>query len=500
VWTNSAAHHCDAVLRCMDCLLWPPPCSVPDAICCRHVVNHTPPVTHSDAPTCLFHLPPCALRLALPHPHPERRIQCDPVPCVFARSELKPLYTPTVVSSPATRPMETPAVMETPANLPTPTSTMSPVGAMPLVAGQRVRAKFQAKTRWYPGEVRHVNEDGTYAVDYDDGDVEEAVKPQHVKVDHKPPSPTKKGGVCTPCVVSASYTMPPQPQPQLAPPPEEMAASEPAAETALAADVPKPKRQRTKIGVAAASSATSDPLQKGENRPVEVYSTERILELLDEVGCTDEPPSRAVVKSISDEVRALHDGQLRELPSAQLRSLLTALQPLVSPTAPVVGERGEHEPAHVESGVEDAERALEAALLAVGLAAVPGMARELLVDEVLEAIVQLTKTQYARLTAVVADSFSPGMKPPAGGKRSPAKQQKRQPKETPEQGMLALLLERLPALVRTGGLNDSLLLQLGQLGLNAAMADSSQLPLQMGGVQVRVVKKSGPAGRVHRTR
>ena len=36
--------------------------------------------------------------------------------------------------------------------------------------------RFGGKVKWYPGKITQVNEDGTFTVTYDDGDVEESVK------------------------------------------------------------------------------------------------------------------------------------------------------------------------------------------------------------------------------------------------------------------------------------------------------------------------------------
>ena len=47
--------------------------------------------------------------------------------------------------------------------------------------GQRVRARFEGRLRWFPGTVRAANADGTYAIDYDDGDAEDAVQAAHIK-------------------------------------------------------------------------------------------------------------------------------------------------------------------------------------------------------------------------------------------------------------------------------------------------------------------------------
>ena len=47
--------------------------------------------------------------------------------------------------------------------------------------GDRVLARFKGRARWYPGIVCAANADGTFAVDYDDGDKEEHVLEQHIR-------------------------------------------------------------------------------------------------------------------------------------------------------------------------------------------------------------------------------------------------------------------------------------------------------------------------------
>ena len=57
---------------------------------------------------------------------------------------------------------------------------------------QRVEARYQGKSHaWHPGVVQHINEDGTLAIDFDDGDQEARVKRKHVrppKTEAPPPS------------------------------------------------------------------------------------------------------------------------------------------------------------------------------------------------------------------------------------------------------------------------------------------------------------------------
>lgn len=58
---------------------------------------------------------------------------------------------------------------------------------MAIVAGSAVRARFGASdfgpagTRWFPGVVTSANDDGTFAVQYTDGDYEDSVLPEYIQ-------------------------------------------------------------------------------------------------------------------------------------------------------------------------------------------------------------------------------------------------------------------------------------------------------------------------------
>ena len=97
-----------------------------------------------------------------------------------------------------------------PPSRPTPDALSLPKSAMPpqvfvLEPGTRVLARFMRRTRWYPGVVRQINEDGTVCIDYDDGDVEMAVKRQHIKLPKNAPAPS--------AAASATPSLAPQPTP-----------------------------------------------------------------------------------------------------------------------------------------------------------------------------------------------------------------------------------------------------------------------------------------------
>ena len=49
-------------------------------------------------------------------------------------------------------------------------------------AGAAVEARFGGEEDWYPGSVKAVNADGTYQIAYDDGDEEDSVAPEYVRL------------------------------------------------------------------------------------------------------------------------------------------------------------------------------------------------------------------------------------------------------------------------------------------------------------------------------
>ena len=62
----------------------------------------------------------------------------------------------------------------------------APAAAEALAVGAAVEARFRGDVEWFPGKIDGVNEDGTYAVAYDDGDREERVAPALVRAAAKP--------------------------------------------------------------------------------------------------------------------------------------------------------------------------------------------------------------------------------------------------------------------------------------------------------------------------
>ena len=50
-----------------------------------------------------------------------------------------------------------------------------------LQAGTLISARYQGKDKWFPGRVVQTNSDGTYAIQYDDGDFEGRVHIQNIR-------------------------------------------------------------------------------------------------------------------------------------------------------------------------------------------------------------------------------------------------------------------------------------------------------------------------------
>ena len=48
--------------------------------------------------------------------------------------------------------------------------------------GDKIEARFGNGNQWYPGKVVDINEDNTYALKYDDGDLESRVKESLIRL------------------------------------------------------------------------------------------------------------------------------------------------------------------------------------------------------------------------------------------------------------------------------------------------------------------------------
>ncbi len=60
--------------------------------------------------------------------------------------------------------------------------------------GEKVEARYEGRSRYYPGKITRVHRDGSYDIDYDDGESERMVEPSLIKgLDRKGVSPLKEG-------------------------------------------------------------------------------------------------------------------------------------------------------------------------------------------------------------------------------------------------------------------------------------------------------------------
>jgi cohesin loading factor subunit SCC2 len=125
---------------------------------------------------------------------------------------------------------------------------------------------------------------------------------------------------------------------------------------------------------------------------------------------------------------------------------------------------------------------LEAALLYLNIVTVPEMPRQIFVEEMVEDALSLCKQQLAALSEAVDTETGPTT--PATSRRSSGNGRRvLSVSELSQAGKLVLVLERLPDLVSARCLNDSLILQLGQLSLNAAFG-APTLPLQVVAMEI----------------
>ena len=287
---------------------------------------------------------------------------------------------------------------------------------------------------------------------------------------------------------------------------------------------------------AADAEASAAPVVQ---QPTGYATSERLLELLDGVDPSAGVPSRADVRVLSAEVRAVSDASLQTVPTAKLGSALATLNPLLLEAAADnreasgrktknsdgasssrAAEDGDADGADGDDGdegdddesggaAERTARALEASLLLLNVVTVPKMPMELLVEESLEAVLLLARRSLAKLHKAAANPKAPtaqaANEPRAagGGKgaRGKAPARARQPTAADAaspstDATLTLLLERMPPLA-SFGLSDSLTHLLTQLGLSAAFGLATtaapsgavkglrgSLPLQMAGMRV----------------
>ena len=68
----------------------------------------------------------------------------------------------------------------------------TPAKAPQLKEGQEVEARYGGESEWFPGTIKTINADGTYDIDYADGDKETKVIAEFVRVKQPPKTPQIK--------------------------------------------------------------------------------------------------------------------------------------------------------------------------------------------------------------------------------------------------------------------------------------------------------------------
>jgi PUB domain/EF-hand domain pair/Histone methyltransferase Tudor domain 1 len=71
-------------------------------------------------------------------------------------------------------------------------SSSKRAAAVELVAGDKVQARYRGRERYYSGTIKRVNRDGTYDINYDDGEKELSVAAEYVKLTAVAASPTRR--------------------------------------------------------------------------------------------------------------------------------------------------------------------------------------------------------------------------------------------------------------------------------------------------------------------
>jgi hypothetical protein len=51
-----------------------------------------------------------------------------------------------------------------------------------FVEGQQIEGNYRGRGRWYPGRISGINRDGTYNIDYDDGEIERYIGERHIRM------------------------------------------------------------------------------------------------------------------------------------------------------------------------------------------------------------------------------------------------------------------------------------------------------------------------------
>ena len=196
---------------------------------------------------------------------------------------------------------DSPVVAAAPAPAPGSKGPSSP-SLPPLAVGQRIDARWAGRSRWFPGVVKALNENGTLAIDYDDGDKELAVLRKFVRPSKSPLS--EETGVSTPSADAQQPTKPAAAGRPTKPASAKRPSSSGPAASAAASSASSRKARKAPQGTAERLEAVASAAS-GEGQGIE-----RFLERLDEVSDAG-PPSRSAMQSISIEVRSLRAEQVR---------------------------------------------------------------------------------------------------------------------------------------------------------------------------------------------
>lgn len=194
------------------------------------------------------------------------------------------------------------------------------------------------------------------------------------------------------------------------------------------------------------------------------------------------------IHALSMELRTLDTAVLMALPLTKLQTLVRSLEPLLKMTRTIDGALSNMTGTEKrELSWQATESMLAAALLYLDIVIVPGMPHQIFVEEMVEDTLSLCKQQLADLNQRgVADE---GPKTPATSRRSSAStssgKRTLDELELSRASKLALLLDRLPALVSARCLSDSLVLQLAHLAMNTAFGAPTQ-PLQTAAIDVLI--------------
>ena len=218
-----------------------------------------------------------------------------------------------------------------------------------LGAGARVLARFDGRTRWYPGTVLIAHEDGTFAIKFDTGEEKKHLPTKYVK-----PMERDSTGVA----IAASLS--------------------PGPTTEMPAATSDTRTQSMRNSLAGSRSIPHDG------------GSQKLVELLNGIGKTS--PSWSLLRLISAEVRSVPEDVLLDIPKAVLRSLLEHLHVLIEQACKSTAAGGPNDEDRSQSAGADladdsdeeiaaaastCSHALDAALLLLSIITVPKVRRPL---------------------------------------------------------------------------------------------------------------------------